>query len=212
MSMRRLVVLVVAALCAGTSVSFAATLSVGSWHLWAGSQTLTKSTCTVTGATDTYADEKTNANNSASATLDVQPDATKRQWAFLVFDLSSCNIPTTGGADSATLKLWESSAPKSSRTLTLTPVLSSWSPNLPFTTALGLTYGTSTASVGTGTTNGVQLSVTVTADVDSFIKAPSTTFGWRISDNAASSANDQTVLSSSEAASNKPQLTINYEK
>jgi hypothetical protein len=105
----------------GCSAAFAATMSVGSWHLWAGSQTLTKSQCTVTGATDTYSDElHPTANNSAATTLAEQPDANKRQWIYLQFDLTACNIPTSGGADSATLTLFESTAPKNaSRTLTL---------------------------------------------------------------------------------------------
>jgi hypothetical protein len=167
----------------------------------------------VTGATDTYADEShPTTNNSASTTLAEQPDANKRQWIYLQFDLTACNIPTSGGADSATLTLFESSAPKTSRTLTLAPVQSAWPANLPFATALALTYGTSTASFATGTTNNVAVPITVTADVDSFIKGPSTTFGWRISDGSAPAAGDQSVFSSSEAAANKPQLVINYEK
>jgi hypothetical protein len=209
---KRLAVVVGATLSLGSSAAFAATLSVGSWHLWAGSQTLTKAQCTVTGATDTYADEKTSPNNSASTTLAEQPDAGKRQWIYIRFDLSSCNIPTTGGADSATLTLFETTAPKTSRTLTLAPVQSTWPANLPFATALALTYAAATASVATGTANNVALPITVTADVDSFIKTPATAFGWRISDGNASAALDQAVFNSSEAAANKPTLVINYEK
>lgn len=208
---RLLLVLVVATVCL-SGAGFAATLSVGSGHLWAGSQTLTKGSCTVTAATDTYADEKTNANNSTSTTLAVQPDNTKRQWAFISFDLSSCNLPTSGGADSATLKLYEAAAPHTSQTLTLTPVLSAWPTNLPFATAQALTYGTATTSVATGTTNGTLLNVTVTADVDDFIKNPTTRFGWRISNNGPQVAQDQATLNSADAAANTPQLVISYEK
>jgi hypothetical protein len=212
--MRRLAIVMAVTLGLGCSAAFAATMSVGSWHLWAGSQTLTKAQCTVTGATDTYSDEvHPIANNSASTTLAVQPDANKRQWIYLQFDLTSCNIPTNGGADSATLTVYESAAPKNaSRTLTLAPVQSTWPANLPFATALALTYGTSTASFATGTTNNVALPITVTADVDSFIKAPSTAFGWRISDGNSPATGDQSVFTSSEAAANKPKLVINYEK
>jgi len=212
MTVRRPGILIGVTLGLGCSAAFAATLSVGTGHLWAGSQTLTKATCTVTGGTDTYSDEKTSADNSTSTTLSEQPDSTKRQWIFLRFDLSSCNIPTTGGADSATLTLFESSAPRNSRTLTLAPVLATWPANLPFATAQALTYGTSTASVATGTANNTALAVTVTADVDSFVKSPATNFGWRISDGGVQATQDQAVFSSSEAAANKPQLVINYEK
>jgi hypothetical protein len=211
-TVRRVLLVLVVAAVSMSGAGFAATLGVASGHLWAGSQTLTKGACTVTAATDTYADEKTSGNNSASTTLAVQPDNAKRQWAFISFDLSSCNLPTSGGADSATLKIYEATAPHTGQTLTLTPVLSSWPTNLPFATAQGLTYGTATASVATGTTNGVLLNVTVTADVDTFIKNPTTTFGWRISNNAAPSAQDQVVLNSADAAANKPQLVISYEQ
>jgi hypothetical protein len=212
--MRRLAIVVAVTLGLGCSAAFAATMSVGSWHLWAGSQTLTKSQCTVTGATDTYSDElHPTVDSSASTTLGEQPDANKRQWIYLGFDLSSCSIPTSGGADSATLTLFESTAPRNaSRTLTLAPVQSTWPANLPFATALTLTYGASTASFETGTTSNVAIPITVTADVDAFIKSPTTAFGWRISDGGAQAALDQAVFNSSEAAANKPQLVINYEK
>jgi hypothetical protein len=210
--MRRLAIVLGATLGLGCSAAFASTLNVGSWHLWAGSQTLTKAPCTVTGATDTYADEKTSPDNSASTTLAEQPDTNKRQWIYIRFDLSSCNIPSTGGADSATLTLFETTAPKTSRTLTLAPVQSTWPANLPFATALALTYGASTATVATGTTNNVALPITVTADVDAFIKNPAAAFGWRISDGGGQTALDQAVFNSSEAAANKPTLVINYEK
>jgi hypothetical protein len=214
MTVRRLAIVLAVTIGLGCSAAFAATMSVGTWHIWAGSQTLTKSQCTVTGATDTYSDElHPTANNSAATILAVQPDANKRQWTYLQFDLATCNIPTSGGADSATLTLFESTAPKNaSRTLTLSPVQSAWPASLPFATALALTYGTSTASFATGTTSNVAVPITVTADVDSFIKSPSTTFGWRISDGGATTTFDQTIFSSSEAAANKPQLVINYEK
>ena len=58
--MRSLAIVVAATLGIASATAFAATLSVGSWHMWTGSQTLTKGTCTLTGAaqtTDTYVDE-----------------------------------------------------------------------------------------------------------------------------------------------------------
>ncbi len=89
--MRRLAIVVAVTLGLGCSAAFAATMSVGSWHLWAGSQTLTKSQCTVTGATDTYSDElHPTANNSAATTFAEQPDTNKRQWIYLQFDLAAC--------------------------------------------------------------------------------------------------------------------------
>ena len=116
----------------GAGVAFAATLTVGSWRLWAGSQTLTKATCTLTGTTqtnDTYVDNTAVGTNFGTiATMLVRPNATNQQWSFVSFDLSKCapTIPTTGGADSATLKLTITGTPNPSRTLTVTPVRSTW--------------------------------------------------------------------------------------
>jgi len=112
---RRLLVLLALTVAVGSSVAYAASLNVSSWHLWAGSQTLTKATCTVTGAlVDTYVDQNNAAASfGAAATLGLIPsgNAGKQQWTFVKFDLSSCAIPATGGADSATLSLYLSNAP-----------------------------------------------------------------------------------------------------
>lgn len=217
MSARRLLLLaaVTFGLCSGTAL--AATLGVATWHLWAGSQTLTKGTCTLSGTaatTDTWVDEQSPAaTNAAATTLTVRPRTSQRRWAFVRFDLSSCNIPSTGGADSATLSVRVTTAPNSSRTIDVTPVLTTWDGTLSWTGAQTLAYGTTTASFATGTANNVTKSVTVTGDVDDLIKNGSASFGWRLGD-AGASANVTTTLGSSEnaTAANRPQLQITYEK
>src|SRR5271169_688346 len=107
---RRVAVLLAATVGIGAGVAYAATLSVGSWHLWAGSQTLTKSTCTLTGTTSTTDTDVVQANantaNGSGTTMLVKSNAGSADWSFVRFDLSSCAIPTTGGADSATLTLF----------------------------------------------------------------------------------------------------------
>ena len=50
---RRIAVVLAATVGISAGVAYAATLSVTSWHLWAGSQTLTKATCTLTGTAQT---------------------------------------------------------------------------------------------------------------------------------------------------------------
>jgi hypothetical protein len=183
--MRRLAVLFAVTIAASTSTAFAASLNVGSWHIWAGSQTLTKATCTLSGTsstTDTYVDE--NAATSAfgsSTTLNVGPKSGKRTWMFVRFDLSSCSIPATGGADSATLNLRITTAPASTRTLDVTPVLSTWDGTLTWNGAQALSYGANLATITTGTVSNVTKSVTVTADIDALIKNGGANFGWRIS-------------------------------
>jgi hypothetical protein len=215
--MRRLAVLFAVTIAASTSTAFAASLNVGSWHIWAGSQTLTKATCTLSGTsstTDTYVDE--NAATSAfgsSTTLNVGPKSGKRTWMFVRFDLSSCSIPATGGADSATLNLRITTAPASTRTLDVTPVLSTWDGTLTWNAAQALSYGANLATITTGTVSNVTKSVTVTADIDALIKNGGANFGWRISE-ASSNSNVATTFGSAEngTAANQPQLVVNYEK
>jgi len=216
---RRVAVVLAATVGIGAGVAYAATLTVGSWHLWAGSQTLTKGTCTLTGTTqtsDTYVTQATpGGTNGSATTMLVRSNSGSVDWSFVSFNLSSCSLPTTGGADTATLTLFITTAPASNRTLSLTPVLTTWSPTtLTWTAAQSLTYGSSaTTSFTTGTTNNVSRSATLTVDVDALIKNPSASFGWRINDTTGS-GNATTTFATSENvnAGRRPQLVINYEK
>jgi hypothetical protein len=213
---RRLALLFVVTLCACTTSAFAATLNVASWHLWTGSQTLTKSTCTLTGTsvtTDTYADEAHAGDNSTANTMKVAPGAGTQMWTFVRFDLSSCSIPTTGGADTATLSLRITNAPASDRTLAVTPVLSTWTgaslANFSGATSLG--YGSTTTTFTTGTTNNVTKSFPVTIDVDALIKSSTANYGWRITDGGSGTATTTIASANNATAGNRPQLMINYE-
>ena len=198
----------------GIGTGFAATLNVGSDHLWTGSQTLTKSTCTINGAsTDTFVDQaNTSAANSGASTLDVIPDAGSQKWAFLKFDLSSCSLPSTAGADSATLRLYMTNAPQRNFTLSLNKATSSWTSSLTWTTAQSVTT-TATTTTASGSSNGTWISFTVTGDVDAFIKGGANN-GWRITESGTTQNpnKDLTQFASTESGSNVPQLVINYEK
>lgn len=213
--MRRALLLILATVGIGGGVAYASTLAVGSGHLWAGGQTLTKATCTLQGTsstTDTYVDEQNPTSSfGSSTTLSVGAKTGKRTWMLVRFDLSSCAIPATGGADSATLNLRITTAPGSSRTLDVSTITSTWSGSTTWNTIPST--GSSFASITTGTTSNVTKSVTVTADVDALIKNSSASYGWLISE-ASSSANVTTIFGSSEngTAVNQPQLVINYEK
>jgi hypothetical protein len=208
----RLALVVAAALTLGAGAAYGATVTVGSWHLWAGGQTLTKGTCTVTGATDTYVASKYPTTSYAGTPLlEVRPDTKQTLWTFVRFDLSSCGLPTTAGADSATLNLVLAAVPKAGRTLTVTPVLGTWSPSLTWQQAQSLSYGPTTTTFATGTTPGVTLSVPVTVDVDAVIKDPNASYGWRISDTGATTSDDTTVFASS-ATQSPPRLVIAYER
>ena len=221
---RRVAVLLAATVGISAGVAYAATLSVGSWHLWAGSQTLTKATCTLTGTTqtaDTYVDNSSTANMSknfgTTTTMLVRPNATNQQWSFVSFSLAGCapTIPTTGGADTATLKLTVTSVPTGGRTLTVAPVLTTWSETgLTWTSAQSLSYGPTTTQFSTGTTNNATISIPVTLNVDALIKNPSASFGWRITDGGSQATGDTSTFATSEngTTSHQPQLVINYEK
>jgi hypothetical protein len=219
MRLRLLVVIATATVGIGTTSAFAATLGVGSWHLWTGSQALTKGTCTVSGATsvfDTYVSEASpNSNFGNQATMITRASATgSREWMLIRFDLSSCALPTTGGADTATMKLVVKTTAGVNRTLTVTPVLATWPETVTWTAAQLLTLGSSpTTTFSTGTTNGATLSVPVTIDVDALIKSPTANYGWLISD-TGSSASSTTTFNSVEASTStlRPTLAINYEK
>jgi hypothetical protein len=180
--------------------------------MWGGSQTLTKLTCTPTGtaqSTDTYVDQTSPTSNfGTNTTMFVGSGAGQQMWTFVRFNLSSCAIPTTGGADTATLKLFIKTNPGSTRTLTVTPVLTTWSGTLTWNQAQALTYGSATNTFSV-TTGAASASVLVTVDVDALIKNSSANFGWRISD--AGGTTDSVEFRSSEGT-NKPTLTINYEK
>ena len=214
---RRIAVVAAATLGVGTAVGFAATLTVGSWHLWNGSQTLTKAVCTLTGsavANDTYVDQAHASTNYGTATtMLVHPGTSTRQWSLVHFDVASCGIPASGGADSATLMLYMNNAPSPSRTLTVTSEITPFTATtLTWTQAQSLSYGsTATATFSSGTTNNVTVSILVTLDVDALIKNPSASYGWRISDDNTS-LSDTTGFNTLNATSNIPQLVIKYEK
>jgi hypothetical protein len=214
---RRIAVLLAATVGVGAGVGYAASLSVGSWHLWAGSQPLTKAQCTLTGTTsttNTYVTQSSaNSNNSGSTTMLVRSNSSSQDWSFVRFDLSKCPIaiPTSGGADTATLTLFITSTP-SSRTLSVTPVLTTWASTLTWNQAQLLTYGAQTTTMATGASGNTAKSATVTVDVDSLIKSPNSSFGWRISDSGTGNATTTFATSADTTASHRPQLVINYEK
>jgi hypothetical protein len=214
MTARRLLLLLAATVGVGATVAFAASLNVASAHLWAGSQTLAKSQCTLQGTsstTDTYVDEQNpSASFGGSTTLIVAPKSNKRSWLLIRFNLGSCGIPASGGADSAVLNLVITNAPGSSQTLDVSTIQSSWSGATTWNTAPSTSPPF--ATITTGTTSGVTKTVTVTADVDALIKNGSANYGWLISE-PSSASNTQTLFGAAEnSAANQPQLVVNYEK
>jgi len=214
----RIALALAATLAGSIGIGYATTLPISSSSLGTASQSLTKSSCTVSGTsstTDTYIDQNSpNSSFGSNTTMLVQPDTNKIQASLIMFSLSGCSIPTTGGADTATLTLFITNAPSSSRTLTLYPVLQTWSGSSTWNTAHSLQVGSATTSFATGTTNNVSKALTVTIDVDALIKNPNANFGWEILDGGTPAGGDRTTIATSNngTAARRPTLAINYEK
>src|ERR1700747_372136 len=103
----RLAVAIVVATGTSVGVGYAASLGLGSNKLHVWSQTLTKGTCTPTSIDDTYVQQAlpTSTSGGTGSTLTISPVAAAQDYAFIRFDLTSCNLPTTAGADSASLSV-----------------------------------------------------------------------------------------------------------
>jgi hypothetical protein len=208
----RLAAAIVVASLSSTGVGYAASLGVSTNKLHAWSQTLTKGTCNLTSAAadDTYVQQAnpTSTSGGTDTNLTMGGAAGSQDYTFIRFDLTSCNLPATAGADSATLSL--SVTTKANDTISVFPVYSSWSSStLNWNGLGGLTIGSSATTTFVPSNPGNQ-SVTVTADVDSAIKA-GTLWGWELRDTSGSAVS---AVGSSEnnATGKRPSLSINYEK
>jgi len=208
----RLVASILVGSFAFAGVGYAASLGLGSKQLHAWRQTLTKGTCNQTSATadDTYVQQAlptSTAGGTASA-LTISPLASAQDYAFIRFDLSGCSLPTTAGADSATLTVFVTT--NGNDTVSLFPVYSSWSSStLTWNGVSGLTIGPTATTSFSAASNGAA-TVTVTADVDSAIKA-GTLWGWEL---RATSGTAIVGIGASENASSmkRPSMTLSYEK
>jgi hypothetical protein len=209
---RRLAIAIVVATGASIGVGYAASLGLGSNQLHAWRQTLTKGTCNQTSATadDTYVQQAlpTSTAGGTATTLTIIPTALAQDYAFIRFDLSGCSLPTTAGADTATLTVFVTT--NGNDTISLFPVYSSWSSStLTWNGVSGLTIGSTATTSFSASSNG-SATVTVTADVDSAIKA-GTLWGWEL---RATSGTAIVGIGASENASSmkRPSMTLSYEK
>jgi len=208
----RLTVAIVVTSSSSVGVAYAASLGVGSKKLHAWSQTLTKGTCNQTSATadDTYVQQAapTSTSGGTDTNLTIGGAAGSQNYAFIRFDLSSCGLPTTAGADSAALTV--SVTTKSNDTISIFPVYSSWSSStLNWNGLGGVTIGAVATTTLVPSTPGA-VTVPVTADVDAAIKA-GTLWGWELRDTSGTATS---AIGSSEnnAAGKRPSMTLSYEK
>jgi hypothetical protein len=208
----RLTLAIVVAMTASAGVAYAASLGLSSKKLHAWSQTLTKGACNQTSSTadDTYV-QQASANSTTGGTdttLTIGGAAGSQDYAFIRFDLSGCGLPTTAGADSATLTLTVTS--KSNDTISVFPVYSSWSSaTLTWNGVGGLTIGPTATTTFVPSSPGA-FTVTVTADVDAAIKA-GTLWGWELRDTSGTSTS-AVGASENNASGKRPSMTLSYEK
>jgi hypothetical protein len=209
---RRLAIAIVVATGTSVGVGYAASLGLGSNQLKAWSQTLTKGTCnqTSTTADDTFVQQAspTSTAGGTATTLTIRPTAGLQDYAFIRFNLSSCSIPTTGGADSAVLSVNVTTS--GNDTISVFPVTSSWSSStLNWNGVSSLSIGSTATGTFSSNSTGTK-TVTVTADVDTAIKA-GTLWGWEL---RATSGNATVAIGAAENATsaNRPSMTLSYEK
>ena len=209
---RRLVIAIVVAVATSIGIGYAASFGLSSNQLHVWSQTLTKGTCNQSSATadDTYVQQAapTSTAGGNDANLTIGGPAGSQNYAFIRFDLSGCNLPTTAGADSASLTLSVTS--KSNDTISLFPVYSSWSSaTLNWNGLGGLTIGTTATTTFVPSSPG-GVTVPVTADVDAAIKAGAF-WGWELRDTSGT-ATSAVGSSENNAAGKRPSMTLSYEK
>jgi hypothetical protein len=220
--LRRLPPLVLALLLVSAAVAAAGTVAVATGLLATASKTLTKATCTLSGASiDTYVNEsnKTQTNGSTSSIV-VENVSGSRRRAFVRFNFASCPNASNlanAGVDSATLTLNWTSATGTPRTIKVYRVTSDW------TSLINWNTQPSFAASPTGTMSLTSIvpgsrSADVTADVNDFLQSSPTplppyasvvsNFGWALADEGTGTG--LSTFSASEASTGKPTLTINY--
>jgi hypothetical protein len=209
---RRLLIVIVVATGTSIGVAYAASLGLSSKQLHVWSQTLTKGTCnqTSTTADDTYVQQASPASTTGgtATTLTIKPTAGSQDYAFVRFNLSSCSLPTTAGADSAVLSVTVTTA--GADTISIFPVTSSWSSStLNWNGVSSLTIGSTATGTFSASTTGVK-TVAGTADVDAAIKA-GTFWGWEL---RATTGTAIVAIGAKENVTpgNRSSMTLSYEK
>lgn len=216
-----LVALVPLCLLLGGAVGFAASLALTPERLtiFTSASSVPVSTCTLTPAADTYADQGSAGSNFGTATtLHVRSAVTllllqNNARSFTRFDLSSCSIPTSARVLTAKVKLFLSTAPSASRTYQVRRLTQSWGETTLTWNNQPTAAGTATASAATGTTNNVTTEWDVLADVGGFVAGTTTNHGWAIMDSAEGSGTAREGRFSSRehgTTSQRPTLEITY--
>jgi len=173
-------------------------------------------TCTLTANGDTYVrSDQVNNSFGTATTLDVNAQGSAMRRLFVRFDVTACSpeIASDAIVHSATFRLTTASlASTSTRTYDLYRATSSWTESTTWATQPTVA-GSATASttVPALTVAGTSFTWAAGRDVQAFVAADQTNFGWRLNDaNEGGLVSLATSFNSREAASNRPQLAITY--
>lgn len=175
------------------------------------------SMCTLSApVADAYVDGallSENSNFGSSPDLRVRSAALEGRRSFVRFDLSSCTIPATARVTDATLSLYLSQAPSSSRTYEIRRVTAAWVEGTVTFANQPAAASAATSTTSTGTTSGVRLSWPVTSDAQAFVAGTAMNNGWRVVDSVEGAlvAIDSTFGARERVtASERPELVVTY--
>lgn len=190
-----------------TGVAYAASLGLSSKPLYAGSQPLTRGSCSPaeSDAVIRASNPNTNLGNQSAET--VLSKSNGDSYVLIGFDpaASPCSVPTTGGADSASLTLTVTGTFKGPDTISAYPITSAWNASTVTWNTMptfGSTPDFTFSGVGTYT-------FTVTAAVDAGIKSGAFR-GWMLVDTTGT--NNATTEIAGHASAQAPSIALDYEK
>jgi len=212
-----LVALVVAFVASGIGFASALAITPRALTVQTAASSVPISTCTLTPAADTYADQASGGSNFGTATtLQVKsgttvPNRAANKRTFLRFNLASCTIPSSARVLSGRMRLFMSSAPGATRTYQAHRMTASWAEtSLTWNNQPGVA-ATPSATVLTGTTSNVTLEWDVVADVRTFVAGTATNNGWRIADSVESNTGESQFRSREHGtATQRPSLVVTY--
>lgn len=186
-------------------VGYAASVGLSSQKLHVWTQTLTKGTCTPAESDAEIVSANPNANSGNQASQTVLSKGNGGSYVLLGFNVAGapCSLPTTGGADLASLTFVVTGTFKGPDTISAYPITSAWNASTVTWNTMP-TFGSTPDFTFSGAGTHV---FTVTATVDSGIK--NGFYGWMLVD--TTSTNNATTTIAGHASAQAPAMTLNYE-
>ena len=188
-------------------VGYAASLGLSSTKLHAWSQSLSKAACSPveSDAEIDASNPNTNFGNQASET--VLSKNSGNSYVLIGFNpaASPCSLPTTAGADSATLTITVTATFKGPDTISAYPITSPWTASTVTWNAMplyGATPDFSFSGIGT-------FAFTVTSALDAGIKSGAF-YGWMLIDTTGT--NNASTTIAGYGSGQAPSIALNYEK